>query len=1410
MTRMFNYSLDQAVLKGLLVFGLTIAGAFLHAETSPELGSDTYCSETSCAAGEGDCDSDSECQAGLVCVHDVGANYGFRSIVDVCEAPSTVTGLGSNTYCSETSCAAGEGDCDNDSECQAGLVCVHDVGANYGFRSIVDVCETPSSVSGLGSNTYCSETACAAGEGDCDNDSECQAGLVCVHDVGANYGFRSIVDVCESPSSVSGLGSNTYCSETACAAGEGDCDNDSECQAGLVCVHDVGANYGFRSIVDVCEASSTVSGLGSNTYCSEISCAAGEGDCDSDSECQAGLVCVHDVGANYGFRSIVDVCEASSTVSGLGSNTYCSEISCAAGEGDCDSDSECQAGLVCVHDVGANYGFRSIVDVCETPPSSPLVSSRPSVLDYVDHPPPIVSLITIGAPGPDGVTLVTGALGSVPPLVYVMVATVEYGDAVTVSSAADGGFSASVIAAPGATIQVRYNPYSSALNGDPPPPLANWPGTLMRVAHSPDGGGGTPFSGAGTIGWPGRTAVDENVFWAVAGTVVQSTLDAGEPVALSGTLRVYIPAGVTAPSTLTFRAHLGIDPMFDAGGGQVAAGSDFISRLLTPTGLPIERTKGHGFSDIHEFELSLQDQGGALVASFDTTLSLPPSLPPGTHRLFLWISGGREGSLDPELERLRFQPSSRSDRLLGAGGATVALFSVGTPGAPRLSPMLLVDSPNQGVRGTIATEERGRYEFAARVVTQLDGFVVEPRDRATGQLIPYRLEPFFPFLSFGDRFLPDAPLVPLDLPGGSLKVTVHTPSGAIDELGTHPILQTRTGHPAARRGGDLNNGGGNPSDVLQLTTLSADFVYRFAEYGLYKVTVSGSVPDVRGREYPFAGTFEVWVAETLDIEAASLPSTPFEVGDRLPAVVSVYPGVPADVEMSFELHPIDGSAVVTDSVAGTANRFGYFDGAGKAFELTAAGEYLVSLRASYTDAEGRLWMGARRWGSGVASPSPVLIAHGRRGEDTQPFSERRAWFTRLSIGLGPENGHINFPYHSGDIIWATNDDSVQMRVTVQDLEGRIAGLLEERAHQSFFEEQPGTEDRRVIGALPLILSTRNGVDAMFAPDAIDQWGYAYRAVQRPGVRVRETVGTDGGKSPYWRFEDQYLAQRGMGADGDNTNDIKWMFGAAVFKRPDLGIGEVAIYSSLWVQIPDEDPVGSRVFPPFQGAAGGPSGGPIMTLKGQEIDLFLMPTAVRPGTILEVGYRFVFAGQVGPPLASKVTVRVTSPGGQVRAISGQANSIGYFSDPAGDFVVDEPGVWTVDVEVLHDGMTSAGPVEPPYPTGGRPGLGRRALPGIRRAQGRGPDRLRTARLQPVRTAVRWTPARCASLLPAHPGRLERRPWCVHHQHARIHPGGGDVGAGGGSAGGRLRPCLAPRGLPEHRPEGQRRVCTGNRG
>ena len=40
---------------------------------------------------------------------------------------------------------------------------------------------------------------------------------------------------------------------------------------------------------------------------------------------------------------------------------------CSEGQGDCDGDAECQSGLICAQDVGANYGWPANRDVCESP-----------------------------------------------------------------------------------------------------------------------------------------------------------------------------------------------------------------------------------------------------------------------------------------------------------------------------------------------------------------------------------------------------------------------------------------------------------------------------------------------------------------------------------------------------------------------------------------------------------------------------------------------------------------------------------------------------------------------------------------------------------------------------------------------------------------------------------------------------------------------------------------------------------------------------------------------------------------------------------------------------------------------------------------------------------------------------------
>jgi hypothetical protein len=131
----------------------------------------------------------------------------------------------------------------------------------------------------------------------------------------------------------------------------------------------------------------------------------------------------------------------------------------------------------------------------------------------------------------------------------------------------------------------------------------------------------------------------------------------------------------------------------------------------------------------------------------------------------------------------------------------------------------------------------------------------------------------------------------------------------------------------------------------------------------------------------------------------------------------------------------------------------------------------------------------------------------------------------------------------------------------------------------------------------------------------------------------------------------------------------------------------------------DDETGGRIMPPFQGASGGPTGGPLLTLLGEEVDIFFHPMGVRPGSILEVGDIAAFSGQIAPTLPSDVSIKVTTPSNKIKIIEGTANKIGYFYKPSTNFLITEPGIYDVDITVTHRGMTSAGLVEPPYPTGG---------------------------------------------------------------------------------------------------------------
>ena len=113
-------------------------------------------------------------------------------------------------------------------------------------------------------------------------------------------------------------------------------------------------------------------------------------------------------------------------------------------------------------------------------------------------------------------------------------------------------------------------------------------------------------------------------------------------------------------------------------------------------------------------------------------------------------------------------------------------------------------------------------------------------------------------------------------------------------------------------------------------------------------------------------------------------------------------------------------------------------------------------------------------------------------------------------------------------------------------------------------------------------------------------------------------------------------------------------------------------------------------PPFAGyGAWTDEGGPILNLLGEDIYMFILPTGVRPGAVLEESDPFRFAGHIMPTLNSNVAFTVTAPDGTPHVGGGQANSIGYYYDPTDDFPVDQPGVWSVDVHIWHDGAIGNG-------------------------------------------------------------------------------------------------------------------------
>jgi len=532
------------------------------------------------------------------------------------------------------------------------------------------------------------------------------------------------------------------------------------------------------------------------------------------------------------------------------------------------------------------------------------------------------------------------------------------------------------------------------------------------------------------------------------------------------------------------------------------------------------------------------------------------------------------------------------------------------------------------------------------------------------------------------------------------------PTGQASKVGPMPFRGTYMNEPfmLGSTGGGM--GGAAPMQYMKLTTLTEDFDYKFTEYGEYTVSLSGTVLDMDGREYSLNSDFNILRAEPLDLEHGVMPGTPFEIGDHFSPQLIIQPGVPAKVEITVTHYPNSDPALVeTAKFTGFANRFGYYDGGNQEYKFDKAGEYRVDILASHQDKGGIVWAASRTWGGIVESEEKELEMRGVKG--TESGTAYRQWFVFDSrpLGLGEMNTHMGPPYQTGDVSWMLAEEldrsntAMTAFYTIFDKSGEFKDRVSSRL-SSYSGLDLDNTGMPFVSTTNLKTALGSTINPFFELDnSDDHWAYYYNAAERPGISAREHIGQLQTRDNYWRFSDTYNHQLGNGFQGDNPNDFKFIFGGGVYRIPKTNENHYLAYGSLWVHLPADDETGGRIMPPFQGASGGPTGGPLLTLLGKEVDIFFHPMGVRPGSILEVGDTAAFSGQIAPTLPSEVSIRVTTPLNETKIIEGTANKIGYFYEPNTNFLITEPGTYDVDITVTHKGMTSSGFVEPPYPVGG---------------------------------------------------------------------------------------------------------------
>jgi len=701
---------------------------------------------------------------------------------------------------------------------------------------------------------------------------------------------------------------------------------------------------------------------------------------------------------------------------------------------------------------------------------------------------------------------------------------------------------------------------------------------------------------------------------------------------------------------------------FDADGWMRLPSDEKMSTLLTPTGLAIEGgiqgavTSRFGYqfrSPLDEFQtipassMVAGDAPDTKAAALSFAAVLPADLPPGLYRLRVDLgvmAGNTRYNLNgytfasrpfaPDVGTYFYSPVVIEASGTHASGRHVRAKSI----RPRFPWVLLASYNSNGYQGVVADEDRQRFALSNRFIIPDD--VILPMYNDAGSRLSYSLEPQFP----ADTI--DAlQNIAWNWSSGELSVTITAPDGARIDLGTARFAAKSGNGPTTKR--------------------SSFTAWQPHVYGRYTVSAAGWIEDMDGRRYEGGGTYRFWIAKRMTLATATFQGQPYPVGSSYGRDTQFNPAVPADVAVTASLYPnSDPARMKTVSYGGKATAAGLFGAAQgmKAFPLDTPGEYHAHWLATYTDAEGHLWVSTMRHAGIVYGEPSGVIARGKKLSVGGKYVDRGE--TRFEGYVGPEGdqhlAHITFPYVAGDVLLIA-------------AEGRGANKIEPvLTYQMQGDNSPWDTSLNGVGTTNLRIKTSNGYSPHLYPEYISAMEYYYGAAPRPGFMGRFLVGESTVRAPYWSVSpNSFGGQIGASPNGDAPGDIYRLLGGVVLRRA----GQEPMYAGYIASafLLEKGSNNNRVVAPGSEALNGP--------LGEKARFYLV--GLRPGTAFPVGGAFRPALQIDPLVPAAIRFTLTYPDGRQQVAEGVGDRFGSFAGPAA-WPLDVAGVYRYQIRATWNG------------------------------------------------------------------------------------------------------------------------------